>query len=86
MKPQEEPQSSQYRKKPRSSPRFIGRKHILRQMEMFFTAKPEEDDQERRFALTGIGGAGKTQVCLRFAEKDSTRYGLQGHRLTITLI
>ena len=58
--------------KPYSSIRFTGRTDILAKLKEHFTA--ESDDKVRRrkfFLLYGMGGIGKTQICLRFIEDMS---------------
>jgi len=40
-------------------------------MEIFFTADSRGNADGKIFALTGMGGAGKTQICLKFAETFS---------------
>lgn len=52
-----------------SSPHFMGREDYIRQLAGFFQPRAEDEAPRRReFVLHGIGGAGKTQICLRFAE------------------
>ncbi|KAK4189455.1 hypothetical protein QBC35DRAFT_141477 [Podospora australis] len=53
---------------------FTGRTEVLSLLEAFFT--PDMLDQtstshngQRRFVLYGLGGSGKSQICLQFAEK-----------------
>ncbi|KIJ99608.1 hypothetical protein K443DRAFT_679796 [Laccaria amethystina LaAM-08-1] len=58
--------------KPNSSIRFTGRTDILAKLKEHFTA--ECNDKLRRqkfFLLYGMGGIGKTQICLRFIEEMS---------------
>ena len=58
--------------KPNSSIRFTGRTDVLAKLKEHFTA--ESNDKRRRrkfFLLYGIGGIGKTQICLRFIEEMS---------------
>jgi hypothetical protein len=50
---------------------FTGRKDIISQLHQYFTpsstsAKPAK---QRRFVLYGLGGAGKTQIALKFVEE-----------------
>jgi len=57
--------------KPNSSIRFTGRTNILAKLKEHFTA--ENNDRLRRrkfFLLYGMGGIGKTQICLRFIEES----------------
>ena len=58
--------------KPNSSIRFTGRTDTLAQLKEHFTT--ESNDKLRRqklFLLYGMGGIGKTQICLRFIEEMS---------------
>src|SRR5205085_1987559 len=60
-----------------TSPHFIGREEYLRELITFFQPRREDEVPSRReFLLYGIGGAGKTQICLKFAEQYSNMYGL----------
>ncbi|MCJ1400361.1 hypothetical protein MMC11_003566 [Xylographa trunciseda] len=63
-----------FKKQPRSSPRFTGRGSFLDQLSTFFSIKPQRAGPGRIFALTGMGGAGKTQICLKFTEDSSERF------------
>jgi hypothetical protein len=58
-----------YRPTPMPSPRFTGRPVYLSRLRLYFSA--EATAQRRQFLLYGIGGAGKTQICLKFAEESS---------------
>lgn len=53
---------------PQSSPRFTGRVEELTRLEHSFFGK-QATHRQRRAVLYGLGGSGKTQVALRFAEK-----------------
>lgn len=58
-----------------SSPHFTGRTEYIDALVTFFY--PRSDDElpaRREFLLYGIGGVGKTQVCLKFAEQHSTMW------------
>ena len=58
--------------KPNSSIRFTGRADILAQLKEHFTAKTNDKLHLRKFFLLyGMGGIGKTQICLRFIEEMS---------------
>lgn len=60
-----------------TSPHFVGREEYLRELITFFQPRCEDEVPSRReFLLYGIGGAGKTQICLKFAEQHSNMYGL----------
>ncbi|KAL8943854.1 MAG: hypothetical protein Q9211_000821 [Gyalolechia sp. 1 TL-2023] len=52
------------------SPVFTGREEIGKLLEArcLPSSVPENQRQQRRFVIYGLGGSGKTQVCLKFAE------------------
>ncbi|KAF8515995.1 hypothetical protein BU17DRAFT_31686, partial [Hysterangium stoloniferum] len=50
-----------------SSPRFTGQDNYLDQLSKFFTYN-EVTISPKHLLLYGMGGVGKTQICLRFAE------------------
>ena len=58
-------------RKPNSSPLFTGRKVVLEKLEKIFVHSA--DRSRRSCLLWGIGGIGKTQICLRFTEGMSDR-------------
>jgi hypothetical protein len=50
------------------SPFFTGRKKLLKEMEAKLCAfGSSQDPLQNCFVVTGIGGEGKSEVCLRFA-------------------
>jgi hypothetical protein len=57
------------------NPFFTGRKRILETLEKkICTSFPEKDHrQQRRFVIVGMGGIGKSEVCLKFAEDNRER-------------
>ena len=56
--------------KPNSSIRFTGRTNILAKLKEHFTAESIDKLHRRKFfLLCGMGGIGKTQICLRFIEE-----------------
>ena len=58
--------------KPNSSVRFTGRTDILAKLKEHFTAESNDKLRRRKFFLLyGMGGIGKTQICLRFIEDMS---------------
>ena len=58
--------------KPNSSVRFTGRTDILAILKEHFTAESNDKLRRRKFFLLyGMGGIGKTQICLRFIEDMS---------------
>jgi len=58
--------------KPNSSIRFTGRTDVLAKLKEHFTAENHDKLRRRKFFLLyGMGGIGKTQICLRFIEEMS---------------
>ena len=58
--------------KPNSSVRFTGRTDILVKLKEHFNAESSDKLCHRKFFLLyGMGGIGKTQICLRFIEDMS---------------
>ena len=58
--------------KPNSSIRFTGRTDVLAKLKQHFTAESNDKLRRRKFFLLyGMGGIGKTQICLRFIEEMS---------------
>ena len=67
--------------KPNSSPIFTGRKDILEKLGKIFVHRADTDTRSRRSCLLwGMGGIGKTQICLKFTEEMSDRYVPLCHR------
>jgi hypothetical protein len=58
------------RHQPISSALFTGRTDILDRLQNFFTARGPGQHRRREFLLYGMGGAGKSQIALRFAEES----------------
>ncbi|KAI9775397.1 MAG: hypothetical protein M1839_001252 [Geoglossum umbratile] len=56
---------------PCSSPNFTGRRSYLEKLQDFFGPQANLPQRRRVFLLYGMGGAGKTQICLKFAEETS---------------
>jgi len=58
--------------KPNSSIRFTGQTDVLAKLKDHFTAASKDKLHRRKFFLLhGMGGIGKTQICLRFSEEMS---------------
>ena len=55
---------------PSCSELFTGRKDYLKNLRQYFCRR-DVSSPRRRFLLYGMGGAGKTQICLKFAEENS---------------
>ena len=73
---------------PRSvNTRFTGRTEILQRIESALT-QPASSKQQRRFVITGIGGQGKSEICLKIADQVRERYvgRLQGYRMSFSNI
>ena len=61
--------------KPNSSIWFTGWTNILAKLKEHFTVEGDSKLQRRKFFLLyGMGGIGKTQICLRFIEEMSDQY------------
>ncbi|KAL9024099.1 MAG: hypothetical protein Q9196_006760 [Gyalolechia fulgens] len=58
------------------SPVFTGREEIGKLLEArcLPSSVPENQRQQRRFVIYGLGGSGKTQVCLKFAEDHREKF------------
>jgi len=61
----------EYKPRAPSSANFTGRRDYLTKLRDFFSAKSDGPLQRKSFLLYGMGGIGKTQICLRFAEENS---------------
>ena len=59
--------------KPDSSPIFTGRKDVLEELGKIFVHRADTGSR-RSCLLWGMGGIGKTQICLKFTEEMSDRY------------
>jgi hypothetical protein len=60
--------------KPNSTSIFTGRKDILEKLENIFFRRADPSLMSRRSCLLwGMGGIGKTQICLKFTEEMSDR-------------
>jgi hypothetical protein len=54
-----------------SSQIFTGRKDYLEKLKQYFGPGIDSRQRRRQFLLYGMGGVGKTQICLRFVEEVS---------------
>ena len=63
-----------YTNVPLSSDLFTGRGTFLRALGSYFTDQGPGQHRRREYLLHGMGGAGKTQIALRFAETHAQRY------------
>ncbi len=56
------------------SPVFTGQGQIGKRLETAFTPSEYKCPFQRCFVLFGMGGAGKTQICLQYAHTHRDRY------------
>jgi hypothetical protein len=68
-----------YKLMPSSSPNFVGCEDHLHQLKKYFHVQPANERSRRAFVLYGVGGVGKTQICLKFLEECSERYAITNH-------
>jgi hypothetical protein len=62
-----------YKLMPPSSPNFVGCEDHLQRLHNYFHVQTANEMRCRTFVLFGVGGIGKTQICLKFAEQSSSR-------------
>lgn len=55
---------------------FTGRGEDLHRLTLALSVRPPEHDQmnQRRFVLYGLGGVGKSQICLKFIHDERNRF------------
>ena len=59
---------------PNPSTRFTGRTEVIAKLKRHFFTNTNDAVQKRKFFLLyGMGGIGKTQICLKFIEEMSDR-------------
>ena len=58
---------------PNPSNRFTGRTEVIAKLKKHFSINPNDSAHGTRglFLLYGMGGVGKTQICLKFIEEMS---------------
>ena len=57
---------------PNPSTRFTGRTEVIAKLKSYFFTNTNDAVEKRKlFLLYGMGGVGKTQICLKFAEEMS---------------
>ena len=57
---------------PNPSNRFTGRTEVIAKLKKHFSTHANDSAQRRKlFLLYGMGGIGKTQICLKFIEEMS---------------
>ena len=59
--------------RPNSSALFTGREDILDKLKDHFAPRGDGDRGRKSFLLYGMGGIGKTQICLKFVEEMAGR-------------
>jgi Cdc6-like AAA superfamily ATPase len=59
--------------RPNSSALFTGREDVLKRLMDHFAPRGQGDRSKKSFLLYGMGGVGKTQICLKFVEKVAGR-------------
>ncbi|KAF8059519.1 hypothetical protein FPV67DRAFT_458134 [Lyophyllum atratum] len=59
---------------PAPSRHFTGRGDLLEGLHNFFFGWHQDEDKQVRVLLHGIGGGGKTQIALKFAEENADRF------------
>lgn len=59
--------------KPNSSTRFTGRTEVIAKLKDHFISTGDQRRIRKYFLLHGMGGIGKTQICLRFIEEMSDK-------------
>jgi DNA replication protein DnaC len=61
----------EYKPRTSSSANFTGRRDYLTKLRDYFNLKGDEPLRRKSFLLYGMGGIGKTQICLKFTEETS---------------
>jgi hypothetical protein len=65
------PPKIEYKPRAPSSTNFTGRRGYLTKLRDFFSAESDGPLRRKSFLLYGMGGIGKTQICLRLTEENS---------------
>ena len=58
---------------PNPSTRFTGRAEVIATLRKHFFTNTNDGVKRKFFLLYGMGGIGKTQICLKFVEEMSDR-------------
>jgi DNA replication protein DnaC len=61
----------EYKARAPSSANFTGRRDYLTKLRDFFSAESDGPLRRKSFLLYGMGGIGKTQICMKFTEENS---------------
>jgi Cdc6-like AAA superfamily ATPase len=56
---------------PNPSNRFTGRTEVIAELKRHFFNTTDSSQKRKFFLLYGMGGIGKTQICLKFVEEMS---------------
>ena len=66
---------------PGPSASFTGREDILKQLDEYFdeSSASVQSGVQRVFAIIGMGGAGKTQIALKFVSMYRVRYEIPSY-------
>ena len=58
---------------------FTGREKLLKELkdDLDSSSSSEDQHQQRRFIIYGLGGSGKTEFCCKFAQDNRQRWALQ---------
>ena len=59
--------------RPNSSALFTGRWDVLEKLKDHFVPADRDNKHRKSFLLFGMGGIGKTQICLKFVEEVADR-------------
>jgi len=60
-------------RRPNSSALFTGWEDVVKKLMDHFAPQDQVDRNRKSFLLYGMGGIGKTQICLKFVEKMAKR-------------
>ena len=53
---------------------YIGRERLGKRLVQVFSVNPSTPRKQRTFVIVGLGGMGKSEVCLKFAEDHKDKY------------
>lgn len=67
------PAEPKFIRRGKSSNIFTGRETILDRLDKHFGPREPGDTSRREFHLRGMGGVGKTQIALKFTERNERR-------------
>lgn len=62
-----------YKLMPLSSRTFIGRREYLERLEQYFGQEVDQSPRRKQFLLYGMGGIGKSQISIKFVERNTDR-------------